>query len=75
MATLDAIKAAESSIAAGKANLAEAVKATFVAGTKVIVKGPQGDKETEVVSVEGEDLFLKSAKGSFKRHYSVVRLA
>ena len=74
MATLDAIKAAEKTLADAKANLAGAVENTFVAGMKVLVKGPRGDKETEVVSADGEDLQLASAKGSFKRHYSVVRL-
>lgn len=75
MANLDAIKAAEKNLEDAKANLAGAVENTFVEGTKVLVKGPQGDKETEVVSVSGEDLMLKSSKGTFKRHYSVVRLA
>ena len=56
------------------AGLAQAVAATFPAGTKVFVKGPRGEKETQVIRVEGEDLYLQTSNGEMKRHYSVVRL-
>jgi hypothetical protein len=75
MTTLDAIKAAEKAVEDAKANLAGAVENTFVEGTKVLVKGPQGDKETEVVSASGEDVLVKTSKGTMKRHYSTLRLA
>jgi hypothetical protein len=72
---MSAIQAVEKKIADAKIELAGAVKSTFVKGTKVLVKGPRGDQETSVIRVEGEDVFLTTAKSEMKRHYSVVRLA
>lgn len=74
MNPLATIQAAEQKIAEAKAGLAQAVAATFPAGTKVFVKGPRGEKETQVIRVEGEDLYLQTSNGEMKRHYSVVRL-
>lgn len=75
MVDLSSIKKAEKEIEVGKVNLANAVKTTFVVGTKVFMKGPRGEKETQVLGVEGEELMLETSKGSMKRHYSVVRPA
>lgn len=75
MVDLNAIKAAEAEIENAKNKLAAAVASTFVGGTRVFVKGPRGEKETSVVSVEGENLLLETSNGTMKRHYSVVRPA
>lgn len=73
MVNLAAIKKAEADIASAKNQLVTAVKSTFVPGTKVFVKGPRGEKETEVVEAVGEDLMVKTSSGVMKRHYSTLR--
>lgn len=74
MANLDMIKKAEAGVAQAKKDLVEAVGKTFVPGTKVTVKGPRGEKETQVINVAGEDLLLETSKGTMKRHYATVKL-
>jgi len=75
MDPLAKIKLAEQEIETGKAHLAQAVADTFTKGCKVLVKGPRGEKETQVLRTDGEDLYLQTSSGEMKRHYSVVKLA